>query len=120
MARNGNRTGRTLLALAAAMLLGLPGSAAADDDSGDVGVVLEKNEEQGTLKLDGGVVIQVTSATVITGLDGQRITLAQVPAAENIGEGYAVDGDETIRYEAVQRGRQRVATSIELLGASLD
>ena len=118
MASQPNRIAGTLLALLAATLLGLPGAAAAE--SGEIGVVLEKNLEKGTLRLDGGTVLRVTSATVITGLQGQRITLEQVPAAENIGEGYAVDGDETIRYEAVERGSKRIATSIELLGTSLD
>ena len=119
MTSNRNRIARTLGMLLAAALIGLPGAAAADD-SGEIGIVLEKNVEKQTLRLDGGLVLQVKPTTVITGLDGQRITLDQVPAAENIGEGYAVDGDETIRYEAVRSGRSLVATSIQLLDASLD
>jgi len=118
MSSNRIRIGRTLLSVLAAALLGLPGAAAAE--SGEIGVVLEKNVESGTLKLEGGTVLQVTPATVITGLIGQRITLEEVPAAVNIGEGYEVDGDETIRYEAVRRGSKRIASSIQLLDAPLD
>ncbi|MHC4492904.1 MAG: hypothetical protein ACYTDU_14900 [Planctomycetota bacterium] len=118
MSSNRIRIARTLLAGLAAALLGLPGAAAADSEQ--IGVVLEKDVASGTLKLEGGAVLQVTSATVITGLSGQRITLEEVPAAVDIGEGYEVDGDETIRFEAVKRGSKRVASSIQLLDAPLD
>lgn len=103
--------------LLAAALVGLPATAWAE---GSVGIVLEKDLERSTLSLDGGTVLQVTPSTVITGLAGQRITLADVPAAESADGGYAVDGDETIQYEASRKGRKLVATSIRLLDTSLD
>ena len=120
--RTRNRWMGTLLALTAALLLGLPGAAAADD--AEVGVVLEKalaeNPVTGTLKLDGGVTLKVTERTVMRGLYGERITLADLPSAKKTPHGYEVTGEETIRYEAIRRGQSRVATSITRRAATLD
>ena len=97
------------------LILTLAGPAAAETISGEA-LVLEKNVAQGTVTLDGGIVLEVDEGTRIIAASGGLITLLALPVARQVSGGYEESGDATVRYQARIRGGKKVAEELEVLG----
>ena len=109
-----NLVTRALCALGILAALGLANPAASETDMAH-GIVLAKDAKAQTLRLADGTLLKVSPRTVILGVAGERIGFGQIPAAEPKDGGFAVSGDEGIRYEAVWSGRKVSASRIELM-----
>jgi hypothetical protein len=97
------------------LILTLAGPAASQALSGEA-LVLEKDVAEGTVTLDGGIVLEVRESTRIIAASGGRITLLGLPVARQVGGGYEESGDATVRYQARMKSGKKVAEEIEVLG----
>jgi hypothetical protein len=98
------------------LMLALAGPATAETLSGHA-LVLEKDLVQGTVTLDGGIVLRVDAGTRILSQGGQRISLMALPAARHFGGGYLESGEATVHFEArTSSGGVLVAEEIQILG----
>ena len=91
------------------------GSGAADSDaiSGE-GLVLEKNVAQGTVTLEGQVVLQVRESTRIVGANGQRITLRELPVARRVSGLIEASSAAAVRYQGRREGGKNLAEEIHV------
>ena len=109
--------------IGAALLLGLlAGSAGAQSFEG-MAVVLEKDVGAGTIKVEPPIMtVHVTAETEILDLDGEAMTLSQLPTAKKVegGAAYEVSGDLTIAFEAERNGEKVTATRIRRMQGTLD
>jgi len=101
--------------VAGLLMLTLAGPAAAETISGEA-LVLEKDVAQGTVTLDGQIVLEVREDTRIVAANGARITLLGLPVARQVDGGFEESGDATVRYQARMAGGKKVAEEIEVLG----
>ena len=98
------------------LILTLAGPAAAETISGEA-LVLEKNVAQGTVTLDGGIVLEVREDTRIIAANGARITLLGLSVARQVSGGFEESPDATVRYQARIVGKKKVAEELEVLGS---
>ena len=98
------------------LILTLAGPAAAETISGEA-LVLEKNVAQGTVTLDGGIVLEVREDTRIIAANGARITLLGLSVARQGSGGFEAGPDAAVRSRARGGGRKRGAGEREVLGS---
>jgi hypothetical protein len=93
------------------LILTLGGPATAETIEGQA-LVLAKDVVQGTVTLDGNIVLQVQESTRIVSADGGRIMLTQLPVARSVGGMFKESEEATVRYEARRVGNALVAEEI--------
>jgi hypothetical protein len=97
------------------LILTLAGAATAQTVEGQA-LVLEKDIVEGTVTLDGGIVLQVDESTRIIDSDGKRITLVGLLVARRVGGLAEASLNATVRYQAQLVNGKRRAEVLEVLG----
>jgi hypothetical protein len=95
------------------LILTLAGAATAQTVEGQA-LVLEKDVAEGTVTLDGGIVLQVDESTRIVSEDGRRILLVQLPVARRHGGGFVESEEASVRYQARRVGAALLAEEIQV------
>jgi len=104
-----------VLAVALALASCLSGTAAAYEAIAGVGPVESVDVDAGTLVLDG-LTFEVTPRTVLTGLEGERIGLADLrPPPPAKGGLIDLKAQPNVRYEGAEvRGRRLLNSAIRI------
>ena len=95
------------------LILTLAGPAAAETISGEA-LVLEKNVAQGTVTLEGQIVLQVRDSTRIVAANGRRITLRELPVARRVSGLIEASAEATVRYQGRRVGGENLAEEIRV------
>lgn len=114
------RTLRTI-ALAGALALGLAAGATAETIEGQT-IVLEKDMAAQTLKVEPpSMTLHLSEKTVYLNVEGEKISLGDVPTAIKHPEGYYEVGDDvSIRYEGEMVKGKPTAYTVQLVKGNVD
>jgi hypothetical protein len=93
-------------ALLLVLLLALGAARAGADELSGHGLVVAKDVAHGTLTLDGGRLLRISERSVLEGVEGGRITLAEIGVAEDAGGGYGAVPNASVRFEGQPQGRE--------------
>jgi hypothetical protein len=113
MASTRSSAGILVIGLMALALVVSVGAAATDAIYGE-GVVVEKNVAQGTVTLEGQIVLEVGESTRIVAANGRRITLAELPVARRVSGLIEASADATVRYQGRRVGGENLAEEIRV------
>ena len=105
--------GILVIGLVVLALAGVAGAARGDAIAGE-GLVLEKNVAQGTVTLEGQIVLQVRDSTRILAANGRRITLLELPVARRVSGLIEASSNATVRYQGRRVGGENLAEEIRV------
>lgn len=113
--------GSLMAGLSLGLILALGAGAAGAESLMGEAVVLRKDVEAGTIEVNGERVFQVTPSTVLAGVDGERISFAELPVAEEVDPGvFEISGEATIHWQGRVKGSGIVLDRIDVLGEPLE